>query len=163
VVSNLGTGTRNGELEAIADAYAVSSQINRGRNPLPYPVTPEMRNSQPALRWGAPWAQVLQIAFPNDSQAYLGNYPVQPPSEPLVVGGSSSSSSTNDEILIAVFGMTGTGKTTFIEKVSGQKLNIGHNLHSCSSTPSLLKTSSSLPLQAQRTSRKSTARSEPRR
>ncbi|PMD34996.1 hypothetical protein L207DRAFT_517106 [Hyaloscypha variabilis F] len=131
VVSNLGTGTGNRELEVRGDAYAVSSQINWGRNPLPYPVTPEMRNSQPALRWGAPWAQVLQAAFPNDSQAYLGNYPVQPPSEPPVVGGSSSSSSTNDEILIAVFGMTGTGKTTFIEKVSGQKLNIGHNLHSC--------------------------------
>jgi hypothetical protein len=28
--------------------------------------------------------------------------------------------------------MTGTGKTTFIEKVSGQKLHVGHSLRSCS-------------------------------
>jgi flagellar biosynthesis GTPase FlhF len=35
------------------------------------------------------------------------------------------------EILIAVFGMTGTGKTTLIEKISGQNLAIGHNLRSC--------------------------------
>ncbi|KAE9365819.1 P-loop containing nucleoside triphosphate hydrolase protein [Stipitochalara longipes BDJ] len=132
VASNLGTGLGSGGLEVRGDAYVVSSPANTGsRNPLPYPVTPEMRNSQPALRWGAPWATVLQTAFPNDSQAYLGNFPVQPPSEPAVVGGSDSSSSSNDEILIAVFGMTGTGKTTFIEKVSGQRLNIGHNLHSC--------------------------------
>jgi signal recognition particle receptor subunit beta len=43
--------------------------------------------------------------------------------------------SPNDEILIAIFGMTGTGKTTFIEKVSGQKLKIGHNLRSCLCPP----------------------------
>jgi ATPase subunit of ABC transporter with duplicated ATPase domains len=35
------------------------------------------------------------------------------------------------EILIAVFGMTGTGKTTLIEKISGQSLAVGHNLRSC--------------------------------
>lgn len=132
VVSNL----RREEPGEMGDVYAVSSPLSmneRTRNPLPYPVTPELRNSQPALRWGAPWAQVLQNAFPENPQTYLGNYPVQPPlSEPAVMGGASYPSSPDDEILIAVFGMTGTGKTTFIEKVSGQKLNVGHNLHSCS-------------------------------
>ena len=137
VVSNLGTGTGFRDAEEIGDTYAVSSPANMRETPLPYPVTPEMRNGQPALRWGAPWAKVLQTAFPNDSQAYLGNYPVQTPSESAVAGEISSSSSSSNEILIAVFGMTGTGKTTFIEKASGQKLNIGHNLHSCSSPLSL--------------------------
>jgi Cdc6-like AAA superfamily ATPase len=33
--------------------------------------------------------------------------------------------------LIAVFGRTGTGKTSFIEDVSGQKQGVGHNLTSC--------------------------------
>ncbi|KAH8767855.1 hypothetical protein BGZ57DRAFT_899450 [Hyaloscypha finlandica] len=131
VVSNLGMGMA--EPEEIGDEYAVSSPANLGRrNPLPYPVTPELRNSQPALRWGAPWAQVLRNSVPNTtSLPYPENDPVQPPSSEPMVGGSTSPASPNDEILIAVFGMTGTGKTTFIEKVSGQKLNIGHNLHSC--------------------------------
>jgi flagellar biosynthesis GTPase FlhF len=34
-------------------------------------------------------------------------------------------------VLIAVFGTTGTGKSTLIQKLSGKKLNIGHNLKSC--------------------------------
>ena len=36
-----------------------------------------------------------------------------------------------NRVLIAVFGTTGTGKTTLIEKISGKKLNIGHDLRSC--------------------------------
>jgi hypothetical protein len=137
VVSNSGMGMA--DTEEIGDEYAVSSPANMGRrNPLPYPVTPELRNRQPALRWGAPWAQVLQNSFPNTtSLPYPENDPVQPPSSEPMVGGSTNPASPSDEILIAVFGMTGTGKTTFIEKVSGQKLNIGHNLHSCSCRPSL--------------------------
>jgi hypothetical protein len=136
-VSNLAMGS--GEPKETGDSYAVSSPVNTNgglRVPLPYPVTPELRNSQPALRWGAPWAPVFQNAFPNACPLpYPENYPVQSSSE-FMVGGRTNISSPNDEILIAVFGMTGTGKTTFIEKVSGQKLNVGHNLHSCSSLTS---------------------------
>jgi hypothetical protein len=136
VVSNLGME----EPEEMGDAYAVSSPANMGaRNSLPYPLTPELRNSQPALRWGDPWAQVFRNAFPSTTSLPLPrNYPVQPPLlDQTGLGGNNPPNSPNGEILIAVFGMTGTGKTTFIEKVSGQKLQVGHNLRSCSS-PSLL-------------------------
>jgi hypothetical protein len=131
VVSNLGVG----EPEEMGDAYAVSSPANMGaRNSLPYPLTPELRNSQPALRWGDPWAQVFRNAFPSTASLPLpGNYPVQPPSsDQAILRADNYPESPNDEILIAVFGMTGTGKTTFIEKVSGQKLHVGHSLRSCS-------------------------------
>lgn len=36
----------------------------------------------------------------------------------------------NGEQVIAVFGMTGTGKSTFINKLTGANVKIGHNLHS---------------------------------
>ena len=41
--------------------------------------------------------------------------------------------STHDEppTVIAVMGPTGTGKTTFISKLAGREMNIGHNLSSC--------------------------------
>ena len=35
------------------------------------------------------------------------------------------------KIVIAVFGMTGTGKSTFISKLTGQNVEIGHGLQSC--------------------------------
>jgi hypothetical protein len=130
VVSNLGTGEQDGTL----DAYAVMSSTHMsGRNTsLPYPLTPDLRNSQLSGRWGDTWTQILQQAYPPTSTTYLGNHQVQlPSSEVAELRGNSYPKSPNDEILIAVFGMTGTGKTTFIEKVSGQKLKIGHNLRSC--------------------------------
>jgi hypothetical protein len=34
-------------------------------------------------------------------------------------------------IIIAVMGVTGSGKSSFIEKVSGLKTGIGHGLKSC--------------------------------
>jgi hypothetical protein len=34
-------------------------------------------------------------------------------------------------IVIAVFGQTGTGKTSFVKAVTGKKLKIGHSLTSC--------------------------------
>jgi len=36
-------------------------------------------------------------------------------------------------IVIAVFGQTGTGKTSFIKAVTGQDLKVGHSLTSCQS------------------------------
>jgi hypothetical protein len=130
MVSNGGLGER----EETLVSYAVSSPPNvRARDSLPYPLTPESRDNQPALRWGDPWAHVLQNAFPNNSNIHLRNYPVLPPRPEAMVAGNDDQPTSNNEILIAVFGMTGTGKTTFIEKVSGQKLNVGHNLRSCTS------------------------------
>lgn len=129
VVSNLGLGVP----EETLDFYAVSRPPNVGaRDSLPYPLTPELRNNQPASRVGDPWAHMLRNAFPNNSSAHLRNYPV--PSRPeAIAAGDYDQPIPNNEILIAVFGMTGTGKTTFIEKVSGQRLNVGHNLRSCTS------------------------------
>ncbi|MCJ1386854.1 hypothetical protein MMC17_009982 [Xylographa soralifera] len=43
-------------------------------------------------------------------------------------GGSSST-----DIVIAVFGLTGTGKSSFISKLTGKDLQIGHGLQSCTS------------------------------
>lgn len=34
-------------------------------------------------------------------------------------------------ILIAVFGKTGTGKTSFIQSVTGKEMKVGHGLESC--------------------------------
>lgn len=39
-------------------------------------------------------------------------------------------SSTPSESVIAVFGMTGTGKTSFINRLTGSELKVGHNLQS---------------------------------
>jgi hypothetical protein len=39
--------------------------------------------------------------------------------------------------LIAVFGQTGTGKTSFIELATGQFLGVGHHLPSCTQLPVL--------------------------
>ncbi|KAH6674426.1 P-loop containing nucleoside triphosphate hydrolase protein [Halenospora varia] len=53
-------------------------------------------------------------------------------------GRESGGQSKNNEwiegqrpIVIAVFGQTGTGKTSFIKTVTGQDLEVGHNLTSC--------------------------------
>lgn len=42
----------------------------------------------------------------------------------------ATSSSSND-IVIAVFGMTGSGKSSFISKLTEKDVKIGHGLHSC--------------------------------
>ncbi|KAI0416278.1 P-loop containing nucleoside triphosphate hydrolase protein [Xylaria grammica] len=48
---------------------------------------------------------------------------------------------TNQDLLIAVMGMTGSGKTTFISKVTGRKdLNIGHSLTSCTRDIEVIET-----------------------
>ncbi|KAI3326528.1 P-loop containing nucleoside triphosphate hydrolase protein [Xylariaceae sp. AK1471] len=48
---------------------------------------------------------------------------------------------TGQDLLIAVMGMTGSGKTTFISKVTGrQDLNIGHNLTSCTQDIEVIET-----------------------
>lgn len=37
----------------------------------------------------------------------------------------------SDKIVVAVFGLTGTGKSNFIRKLTGQDVEIGHGLQSC--------------------------------
>ena len=45
-----------------------------------------------------------------------------------------TSDSSKDDVIIAVVGVTGAGKSTFIEKCCGDTVNIaGHNLISCES------------------------------
>lgn len=41
--------------------------------------------------------------------------------------------------VVAVMGPTGTGKSTFISKLAGREMNIGHNLSSCECTLSVEK------------------------
>ncbi len=36
-----------------------------------------------------------------------------------------------EDVYVAVMGVTGAGKSTFIEKLTGKKINIGHSLFSC--------------------------------
>lgn len=38
-----------------------------------------------------------------------------------------------NDIVIAVFGLTGTGKSSFISKLTGRQMKIGHGLKSCKS------------------------------
>ena len=49
---------------------------------------------------------------------------------------SSKASPTifSNNIVIAVFGLTGTGKSSFISTLTGQDVKIGHGLHSCKSS-----------------------------
>ncbi|KEZ40817.1 hypothetical protein SAPIO_CDS8009 [Scedosporium apiospermum] len=44
---------------------------------------------------------------------------------------------TERSILVAVMGMTGAGKTTFINKVTGANMEIGHGLKSCTKEPEI--------------------------
>lgn len=46
-------------------------------------------------------------------------------------GGGFVSGYEKKPIVIAVFGKTGTGKTSFIKAVTGQDLHVGHGLESC--------------------------------
>ena len=43
----------------------------------------------------------------------------------------SSGGPSSNNIVIAVFGLTGTGKSSFISKLTGKDLQIGHGLQSC--------------------------------
>ena len=36
-----------------------------------------------------------------------------------------------EDVYVAVMGITGAGKSTFIETLTGKKINIGHGLFSC--------------------------------
>jgi hypothetical protein len=38
---------------------------------------------------------------------------------------------TSNKIVVAVFGLTGTGKSSFISRLTGQDVKIGHGLQSC--------------------------------
>ncbi len=120
------------EVNEILDPYAVSSP----NSSLPYPLYRDPNNNQSGRQWGESWSQVLQPPSVNAEFVRPGS--LQPRAQWPAHAGLRDNSyprSPNDEILIAIFGMTGTGKTTFIEKVSGQKLKIGHNLRSCLCPP----------------------------
>jgi GTP-binding protein EngB required for normal cell division len=45
----------------------------------------------------------------------------------------STAKTASDSSVIAVFGMTGTGKSSFIRKLTGTEVKVGHGLHSCRS------------------------------
>ena len=67
------------------------------------------------------------------------NVCVPPPSQdPLfsdtseIVCDDDAAEEINPPIVIAVFGQTGTGKTSFIKAVTGEDLKVGHDLTSCS-------------------------------
>lgn len=40
-------------------------------------------------------------------------------------------SSSKEDIIIAVMGVTGAGKSTFVSLLSGEHIEIGHGLQSC--------------------------------
>lgn len=40
-------------------------------------------------------------------------------------------SSSKEDIIIAVMGVTGAGKSTFVSLLSGEDIEIGHGLQSC--------------------------------
>jgi hypothetical protein len=46
-------------------------------------------------------------------------------------GQKTSATIPSNDIVIAVFGLTGTGKSSFISKLTGKDVKIGHNLQSC--------------------------------
>lgn len=46
-------------------------------------------------------------------------------------GSKSATTSSSNDIVIAVFGLTGSGKSNFISKLTGKDVEIGHGLQSC--------------------------------
>ena len=46
-------------------------------------------------------------------------------------GTKTNSTAPSNNIFIAVFGSTGTGKSSFISKLTGKDVKIGHGLQSC--------------------------------
>ena len=73
-----------------------------------------------------------------ESTEVRGPRPPEPlkPSNPSIKDSSKESSKNyggapSNDIVIAVFGQTGTGKSSFISKLTGKDLQIGHGLQSC--------------------------------
>ncbi|KAG4431674.1 hypothetical protein IFR05_012840 [Cadophora sp. M221] len=64
--------------------------------------------------------QPEQYEYEESSSVLKQNRPVQDNSPP-----------TPEDVVIAVMGVTGSGKTTFIQQFCSQNLNIGHGLESC--------------------------------
>ena len=44
---------------------------------------------------------------------------------------TQSCSGSLQDVYVAVMGVTGAGKSTFIEKLTGKEINVGHGLFSC--------------------------------
>jgi hypothetical protein len=57
--------------------------------------------------------------------------PLPPPPPPYEGIEEPQSPKRPRPIIIALFGKTGTGKSSFIKGVTGQDLEIGHDLKSC--------------------------------
>lgn len=55
-------------------------------------------------------------------------------------GNNSTTEDPKKPIVIAVFGRTGTGKSSLIKSVSGQDVNVGHGLTSCKAAYPKLQT-----------------------
>lgn len=70
-----------------------------------------------------------QDSHAQDSQAptWVASFWTQAPDYPKLTSDSSN------DIVIAVMGITGAGKTTFIQHFCRQDLNVGHGLQSCKS------------------------------
>ncbi|KAJ9504306.1 hypothetical protein H2202_000362 [Exophiala xenobiotica] len=62
----------------------------------------------------------------------LGQKPIAHDPQPQADGGDLAFS--KNDIIIAVMGVTGAGKSTFISLLSDQEIKIGHGLQSCTST-----------------------------
>ena len=76
------------------------------------------------------------------SRGRTPNATKKPPSSTAATVGSSTlrvppkSAASKDgpaPVIVAVFGMTGAGKSTFVGKVSGRAVTVGHSQHSCTS------------------------------
>lgn len=68
--------------------------------------------------------------------AFNATYTTAPP-PPYGGPGMTSGQPRQDgrKILVAVFGQTGTGKSSFISKVAGRDVGVGHDLRSCKTEP----------------------------
>jgi signal recognition particle GTPase len=63
---------------------------------------------------------------------FFPSYPYIEPNMPFNRRASSSNSSRPDEpVIIAVLGVTGAGKSTFINKAASCDLQVGHGITSC--------------------------------
>jgi hypothetical protein len=128
-------GAWNSSWESPVATTQSRSDSNQGGVAGPPPPRPPVREA-PLPTNLSPAPPLRAVPVPTTHKNYNPfRFPRDPAAEiPEAAPGVRRPSSPGEKkppIVIAVFGQTGTGKTSFIKAVTGKDLQIGHSLTSC--------------------------------